>query len=150
MLSDGLWRFLFSLAICVLMVGILMTRSEPTPLWVMIGYPLVGAALANIASRTSPSADQMARVETTVIAAAAIFVLASLVNLMLLDLLVSYQSGIRTHPNPKLKTASLIILPLISVLLWWALERRLTRFRHAQKARRVALAAEDGSGEAGE
>ena len=132
MLSDKLWRFLFSFAIAVLMAGILLIRAEPVPTWVLVTYPAVGAALAHIASRTSPSVEGIARVETSVIAAAAIFVLACLVNVLLIDLLVSEIRDGRELPAPAMKRYSVVVLPLISVLLWWALERRLTRFRQRQ------------------
>ena len=132
MLTDTIWRALFCAAIAVLMCGILLIRTEPSPLWVLISYPLVGAALANIASRTSPSTEDIARVETSVIAAAAIFVLACLVNVLLIDMLVSEIHGGREIPPSALKQWSVVLLPLISVCLWWALKRRLTRFRTGQ------------------
>ena len=132
MLTDALWRLLFCTAIAVLMLGILLLRSEPSPLWVLISYPTVGAALAMIASRTSPSPDDIARVETSVIAAAAIFVLACLVNLLLIDHMAGQIREGRSYPEPFVKRWSIVLLPLVSVLLWWALERRLTRFRKLQ------------------
>lgn len=131
--DNRLWRFLFSVAIAVLMAGLLLTREEPTPLWVLITYPLVGAALANIASRTSPSKQDIARVETSVIAAAAIFVLASLVNLLLLEMLVTQITAGMQRRASVLERWSLVVLPLVSVLLWWALQRHLSRLRSEAK-----------------
>lgn len=145
MLSDKLWRLSFCLAIAVLMAGILLIRAEPVPLWVLVTYPLVGAALANIASRTSPSIEQIARVETSVTAAAAIFVLACLVNLLLIDLLVAeIREGREAQPST-IERFSIVVLPLVSVLLWWALERRLTKFRHSRRAMLKAAGAEKRS-----
>ena len=134
MLSDRLWRLSFCTAIAVLMVGLLLIREEATPIWVLITYPLVGAALANIASRTSPSQKDIARVETGVIAAAAIFVLASLVNLLLLEFLLNAIFVGAKIGATDLQRWSVVLLPLVSVLLWWALERRLSRWRNKTKA----------------
>ena len=111
-----------------------MLRPEPTPLWVLVCYPLVGAALANVASRTSPATKDIARFETSVIAAAAIFVLASLVNLLLIDMLVTEIRGDHERSASPFAQWSVVILPMVSVLLWWALERRLTRLRNTKTA----------------
>ena len=133
MLGDRLWRFFFCAAIAVLMAGLLLIRDEQSPLWVLITYPLVGAALANIASRTSPSQREIARVETGVIAAAAIFVLASLVNLLLIEFLLNAVYVLNQNSATMLQRWSVVVLPLVSVLLWWALQRRLTRWRNARQ-----------------
>ncbi|MFK7943572.1 MAG: hypothetical protein AB8B85_11760, partial [Paracoccaceae bacterium] len=110
---------------------ILLIRAEPTPIWVLVFYPTVGAVLANIASRTSPLTKDIARVETSVIAAAAIFVLACLVNLLLIELLVTEIRAGLTVRQPASQRWSLVVLSAVSVLLWWALERRLTRMRES-------------------
>ena len=136
MSQDAIWRLMFSAAIAVLMLGILLVRSEPVPLWVLAVYPLVGAFLANIASRTSPTVEGIERLETSTIAAAAIFVLAALVNVLLIDVLLrEYLSG-EFLDGSHFQRFSFIALPGISVLLWWALERRLTRLRRAKKAKK--------------
>ena len=129
MTKDATWRALFSVAIAILMLGILIIRSEPVPAWVLAVYPLVGAVLANIASRTSPTVEGIARLETSTIAAAAIVVLASLLNLLLLDMLRrEYMSG-EFLSGSAFRQFVFLALPAVSVLLWWALERRLTRLR---------------------
>lgn len=134
MSQDAIWRLMFSAAIAVLMLGILLVRSEPVPLWVLAVYPLVGAFLAHIASRTSPTIEGIERLETSTIAAAAIFVLAALVNLLLIDVLLrEYLSG-EFLDGDAFQRFSFLALPAISVLLWWALERRLTRLRRKKKA----------------
>ena len=136
MSQDRIWRLMFSVAIAVLMVGILLIRSEPVPNWVLWVYPAVGAVLANIASRTSPTVEGIARLETSTIAAAAIFILAALINVLLIDLLLrEYLTG-EFLDGDNFRIFSFLALPSISVLLWWALERRLTRMRKEQVARR--------------
>lgn len=127
--QDRLWRLLFSAAIAVLMLGILLIRSEPVPSWVLFVYPGVGALLANIASRTSPSDARLARFETSIIAAAAIFILAALVNVLLIDALMQDFLAGEILSGPGLRRISFLALPAISVLLWWSLERRLARIR---------------------
>lgn len=106
-------------------------------MWVLIAYPTVGAALANIASRTSPSVEEIARVETSVIAAAAIFVLACLVNVLLIDMLATEMLGRSEAEAAGAQRYSVVLLSLISVLLWWALERRLTRYRRGNSRDRA-------------
>ena len=133
MSQDAIWRLMFSAAIAVLMLGILLVRSEPVPPWVLIVYPAVGAVLAHIASRTSPTVEGIERLETGTIAAAAIFVLAALVNVLLIDVLLrEFLSG-EFLDGGKFRRFSFLALPAISVLLWWALERRLTRLRRSKK-----------------
>lgn len=146
MSNDAIWRGLFSIAIAILMLGILLIRSEPVPDWVLVVYPLVGAVLANIASRTSPTVEGIARLETSAIAAAAVVVLAALLNLLLLDMLRrEYMSG-EFLGGSGFRQFAFLALPAVSVLLWWALERRLTRFRLRQP-RRANTIAPVGQGE---
>ncbi len=128
MSRDAIWSILFSGAIAVLMLSILLTRAEPTPLWVLLAYPAVGAALGQVVSRTSPTVDGIARVETSTIAAAGIVILAILVNMLLIERL---SSTVLAGGAGSIFTY--IALPAISVLLWWALERRLGRMRRAQQ-----------------
>ena len=136
MSHDAVWRMMFTAAIAVLMLGILLVRSEPVPFWVLIVYPVVGALLANIASRTSPTIEGIARLETSTVAAAAIFVLAALVNVLLIDVLLrEFKSG-EFSEGDRVEQLSFLVLPAISVLLWWALERRLTRMRRSKSAKK--------------
>lgn len=129
MSGDALWRALFAGAVAVLMFGILSIRSDPVPPWVLLVYPIVGALLAHIASRTSPSVDSIARLETSTVAAAAIFVLAILVNGLLLDMIHREATSGEITGNTRYGKVPFLVLPSIGVLLWWALERRLTRWR---------------------
>ncbi|MEM9058977.1 MAG: hypothetical protein AAGD13_00820 [Pseudomonadota bacterium] len=128
---DSLWSLLFSIAIAILMAAILLIRDEPVPIWVLIVYPLVGAVLANVASRTSPTVDEIAWIETGTIAAAAIVILAGLLNLLLIELLVREIISGEFLNADSFRRFSFYALPTISALLWWALERRLTRMRRA-------------------
>ena len=128
MSRDAIWSIVFSGAIAVLMLSILLTRAEPTPLWVLLAYPAVGAALGQVVSRTSPTVDGIARVETSTIAAAGIVILAILVNMLLIERL---SSTVLAGGAGSIFTY--IALPAISVLLWWALERRLGRMRRTQQ-----------------
>lgn len=129
MLGDRLWSAMFSLAIAVLMTAILMIREDPVATWVLVVYPLVGAMLANIASRTSPTKDGIAWIETGTIAAAAIVILAALINLLLIELLLREVISGEFLGGSGFQRFSFYALPAISALLWWALERRLTRLR---------------------
>ncbi|MEM7213060.1 MAG: hypothetical protein AAF479_14415 [Pseudomonadota bacterium] len=131
MSRDGWWSALFSLAIAVLMAAILLIREAPVPTWVLIVYPFVGAMLANIASRTSPTTDGIAWIETGTIAAAAIVILAALINLLLIELLLREVINGEFLSGNGFKQFSFYALPTISALLWWALERRLARMRKA-------------------
>lgn len=129
MRSDRLWRLLFSGSVVVLLLGILLLRTEPAPIWFLVVYPAIGGVLAHMASRTSPTVEGIARVETSVIAATALFVLWAIVNVLLVDFLIGqmladvYVSGLPVHK------VAFIALPAIAVCLWWALERRLARVR---------------------
>jgi len=134
MSRDGLWSVVFSLAIAVLMAAILLIRETPVATWVLIVYPLVGAMLANIASRTSPTEDGIAWIETGTIAAAAIVILAALINLLLIELLLREVIAGEFLSGSGFQRFSFYALPAISALLWWALERRLTRLRKAGMA----------------
>ena len=133
--TDVFWSVLFSIAIAVLMLTILLVRTEDVETWVLVVYPSIGALLAHVASRTSPTEEGIAWIETSTIAAACIVVLASLVNLLLIELLVreiylgAYLEG------SLLQQIAFFALPTISALLWWALERRLSRMRHSGRAR---------------
>lgn len=128
---DGLWSLLFSVAIAILMIAILLIRDDPVPTWVLLVYPLVGALLANIASRTSPTIEEIAWIETGTIAAAAIVILAGLINLLLIELLLREVISGEFLSGDSFRRFSFFALPAISALLWWALERRLTRMRRA-------------------
>ena len=129
MSRDGLWSLLFSAAIAVLMAAILFIREDAVPIWVLILYPLVGAMLANVASRTSPTVDGIAWIETGTIAAAAIVILAALINLLLIELLLREVISGEFLSGNTFQKFSFYALPAISALLWWALERRLSRLR---------------------
>lgn len=153
-MRDVVWSILFSIAIAVLMVAILLLRSEPVSREVLIAYPTVGALLAHVASRTSPTVEEIAWLETGTIAAACIVVLAALVNLLLLDSLVREMSTGVAMSGTLAKQMSFISLPTISVLLWWALHRRLSRIRRrglaASKESEVRLHANADGGHAAE
>jgi len=136
MIRDRFWRLLFSAAIAILMLKLLLVRTEPTPVWVLIVYPSVGALLAYVASRTSPTVDEIAWIETGTSAAACIVVLAALVNLLIIELLVRQVRFGESLGAGGAKTYSFIALPTIAVLLWWALERRLTRMRRMARDQR--------------
>lgn len=136
MSKDTTWSLLFSIAIAVLMAAILMIREDPVPTWVLIVYPAVGAVLANMASRTSPTVDGIAWIETGMIAAAAIVILAALINFLLIELLLREIISGEFLSGTAFQKFSFYALPAISALLWWSLERRLTRMRKA--GRRVA------------
>ncbi|MEM6660789.1 MAG: hypothetical protein AAF666_01310 [Pseudomonadota bacterium] len=130
MARDVLWSYLFAGAIAVLMFALLLIRSTPTPVWVFIVYPAVGALLAHVASRTSPTVDGISRIETTTIAAACIVVLAGLVNLLLVEILLREMLSGEFLQGTLFRQVIFFALPSISVLLWWALERRLNRLRN--------------------
>jgi len=129
MRRDTVWSLLFSVAVAVLMLAVLLSRSTPTPIWVLIVYPGVGAALGQIASRTSPAANGIARLETWTIAAASTVVLVLLVDVLLAEWMIS---GNVTWLSQSF--LSHLALPVAGVLLWWALERRLTRLRKSADA----------------
>ena len=93
----------------------------------------VGAMLAHIASRTSPTVEEIARIETSVIAAAAIFVLAAIVNVLLADLLMRQIETNEYLGGTLFDRVAFFALPALSVLLWLALERRLTRLRRERR-----------------
>jgi hypothetical protein len=141
MSKNFIWSVLFSGAIAVLMLAILLVRTDPVPGWVLGVYPLVGAALAQIASRTSPTIEDLAWIETGTIAAAAIVILAAIINLLLIELLLrEFISGEFLNGGAFRKIV-FFALPTVSVLLWWALERRLSRLRITMKdGRRMAQA----------
>ena len=129
MSRDSLWSLLFSIAIAVLMAAILIIREDSVPIWVLVIYPLVGALLANVASRTSPTVDGIAWIETGMIAAAAIVILTALINLLLIELLMREVISGEFLSGNTFQQFSFYALPTISALLWWALERRLSRMR---------------------
>lgn len=131
MSPNFIWRLLFSGAIAILMLAILLIRTEPVQTWVLFVYPLVGAFLAHVASRTSPTTESIAWIETGTIAAASIVVLAAIMNILLIELLLrEFISGEFLNGNV-FKQIVFFALPTVSVLLWWALERRLSRVRSA-------------------
>ena len=131
MLDDKIWRILFSLSIAVLMAAILLIRSEPVATWVLISYPAVGALLAHVASRTSPTIEEIAWIETGTIAAAALVILAAIINLLLIELLMREWLSGEFLNGDAFRKFSFFALPAISALFWWALERRLARMRAA-------------------
>lgn len=137
MKSDTVWSTVFSVAIAILMFAILLIRSEPVEPWVLFTYPAIGALLAHVASRTSPTVDGIAWIETSTIAAACVVVLAALINLLLLELLYREIISGEYLRGPLVHQISFFALPTISVLLWWSLERRLSRMRVRTSARRL-------------
>ena len=128
---DFVWRLMFSAAIAVLMLMILLIRAQDTAVWVLVVYPLVGALLANVASRTSPRSDEIVWIETTTIAAACILVLAVLVNILIIERLLVQLLYAGVYDDTLFEKYAVVILQVISVLLWLALSRRLSRFRAA-------------------
>ena len=133
--SNVFWSVSFSIAIAVLMLTILLIRTDPVETWVLFVYPTTGALLAHVASRTSPTVEEIAWIETSTIAAACIVVLAALVNLLLIELLVREMLLGEFLAGTLVQQFSFFALPTISALLWWALERRLTRMRAAGRKR---------------
>lgn len=131
MSPNFIWRLLFSGAIAILMLAILLIRTEPVQTWVLFVYPLVGAMLAHIASRTSPTTESIAWIETGTIAAASIVVLAAIVNILLIELLMREFISGEFLSGSLFSKITFFALPTVSVLLWWALERRLSRVRSA-------------------
>lgn len=132
---DQVWSLAFAVAVAVLMLAILLMRSVPVPVWVMIVYPGAGGVLAHMASRTSPTAAQMATIESGAIAAAAIIVLAALVNMLLADMLLR---EMRTGEMLGSGSGTVFFgLPAAAAALWWALQRRLARLRRESVGRRV-------------
>jgi len=144
MSRDAVWSVAFSIAIAVLMLSILLIRTEPVATWVLVVYPGVGAALAHIASRTSPTLEEIAWIETGTIAAACIVVLAGLVNMLLIDLLVREMWLGEILDASIVRKLGFFALPTISVLLWWSLERRLSHLRLAGHETRNTLGAMAG------
>jgi len=135
-----IWRLLFSGAIAILMLAILLIRTEPVATWVLFVYPLVGAFLAQIASRTSPTTEGIAWIETGTIAAASIVVLAAVVNMLLIELLLrEFLSG-EFLAGGLFNQIVFFALPTVSALLWWALERRLSRVRATMMSKPASAA----------
>lgn len=142
MSRNFIWSVLFSGAIAVLMLAILLVRTDPVPGWVLVVYPLVGAALAQIASRTSPRVEDLAWIETGTIAAAAIVILAAIINVLLIELLMREFISGEFLSGGIFRKIVFFVLPTVSVLLWWALERRLSRLRTAIKDNRQTNSSE--------
>jgi hypothetical protein len=129
MSPNFVWRLLFSGAIAILMLAILLVRTEPVQTWVLFVYPLVGAMLAHVASRTSPTTESIAWIETGTIAAASIVVLAAIMNILLIELLMREFISGEFLSGSLFRKIAFFALPAVSMLLWWALERRLSRMR---------------------
>ena len=129
MRRDTVWSVLFSFAIAVLMLAILLARNVAPPLWVLITYPAIGAVLAQVASRTCPNRRQIAWLETGSIAAACVVILVGLVNLLLVELFIRNAYSDAAAAGRIADNISYVVLPAISVLLWWALGRRIKRLR---------------------
>lgn len=128
-MKDQGWGILFAFSVGLLMLTLLLIRSEPAPFWVLVVYPLVGGLLALTASRTSPAPEQMAWIESGAIAAAAVVVLACLVNLLLIDMLLRQMRTGGLLDGASGEQATFFGAPAAAVLLWWALQRRLSRLR---------------------
>lgn len=131
MSREFIWSLLFSGAVATLMLAILVIRSEPVPTWVLVVYPAVGALLAQAASRTSPTVEEIAHIETGTIAAAAIVILAALINLLLVELLMREFIRGEFFNQGFYHKFAFFVLPTVSALLWWALNRRLALMRAA-------------------
>ncbi len=127
-----LWSILFAISVGVLMLTILLIRSEPVPFWVLVVYPVVGGMLGLAASRTSPTVEQMAWIESGTIAAAAVVVLAGLVNLLLIDMVIRSSDMLSGKP---IQQVTFFAAPAAAALFWWALQRRLSRLRLASAER---------------
>ena len=140
-MSEQAWSVLFAVSVGVLMLAILLMRVEPAPGWVLLVYPMVGALLGLAASRTSPTAEQMAWIESGTIAAAAVVVLAGLVNMLLLDMLLrELETGAMLGSGAGERVA-FFTMPAAAVLLWWGLQRRLSRLRISTAVRHRSLQA---------
>lgn len=139
-LGEQVWSILFALSVGVLMLTILLMRSEPVAGWVLVVYPLVGGLLGLAASRTSPTAEQMAAIESAAIAAAVVIMLAGLVNMLLIDMLLrEIRSGEMLSGGP-MQQVTFFAAPAAAAMFWWALQRRLSRLRLASAERHRALA----------
>ena len=139
-MGERVWGALFAVSIGVLMLTILLMRSDPVPFWVLVVYPVAGGLLGLIASRTSPTAEQMAAIESATIAAAVLIVLAGLVNLLLIDMLLrEMRSGEMLGGEP-MRQVTFFTAPAAAALFWWALQRRLSQARLAGAQRRRTIA----------
>ena len=128
-MNDHVWGVLFAFSVGLLMLTLLLIRSEPVPFWALVIYPLVGGLLALTASRTSPAPEQMAWIESGAIAAAAVVILAALVNLLLIEMLLRHMRTGGLLDAASSEQATFFAAPAAAVLLWWALQRRLSRLR---------------------
>lgn len=129
---ETMWNLMFSAAIAVLMLEILLSRNLTPPIWVLIAYPAFGAVLAHVAGRTCPNRNHIVWLENATIAAACVILVVTVVNsilgfLFLDDLRAAGDSIART-----LDTIVFISLTTSAVMLWWSLERGITRLRSAE------------------
>ena len=135
MISDKLWSALFACATAVLMLGIMLLRTAPPPTWALLIFPAVGALLAHAASRTTENRQHIMWLETSTIAAACVVVLMLMINGFLIELFVG---SVSTSAEAIRQPAGVLLFFVLaggSVLLWWALERRLSRMRKAGRTR---------------
>lgn len=126
---DTLWNLLFSAAIAVLMLGILLSRNLTPPIWVLIAYPAFGALLAHVAGRTCPNRSHIVWLENATIAAACVIVLVSVADEILGAL---FLDELRAEGDSIARSLDLIVfitLTTSAVMLWWSLERGITRVR---------------------
>ena len=129
MRDDVIWRALFVGATAILMLGIMLLRSNVPPTWALLAFPSVGAALAYVASTTSPNHKQNLWLERSIVAAACFVLLILIVNGLLIELLVS---AVRDGAGDRMGRAGILMAIALaggSVLLWLAYQRRLIRFR---------------------
>lgn len=124
MSSDCIWRLLFTGATSILMLAFLLSWSQPLARWVLVVYPSVGAVMAYVASRTSPSAEEIARIETGTVAATCV----AAPILLLEDALGAYLLG-AVLAHEKLHFAAVAVTLLAAFAAWLPLEQKLARIR---------------------
>lgn len=111
---------LFAVSIAALILAGLMTRTSPAPDGVLILYPLIGAILAVVATRTCPNRHQIASVERLTTLVAACLWLGLIVQS---DTVRSYSTMVGNATAQMVLTVVVVSAP---VALWWAIERRIT------------------------
>ncbi len=124
------WSLLFAASTSVLMFTILSLRSFPVPTIVLACYPALGGALAFYVSHTAPRSGTMLRLECGAVAAAALIPFFGLVYFPLFEWLLDGPE-IRTLADtaPATPSDQLFVLGILSLFLWWRLERQLRTLR---------------------
>lgn len=132
MSDEKIWSMLFAGATAILMLGIMLLRSTIPPTWALLVFPVIGASLAHVASRTTPKPSQILWLEKSIITAACFVLLVLMVNGFLIDLFVS---AIRDGASDRAGRAGILMVIVLSgcaALLWWAFQQRASRFREGE------------------